>query len=196
MAPGAASRIDARSCVGQPRSPLLTEQFHCTITGSLDAVKFRQAWEAVVARHALLRTGFAWEGLKKPLQVVRREVDLPWREYDWRDLRSAESGQRREFLLREAQNEGFDLARPPLVRCDLARLADREWLFAWTCHHLVLDGWCLGIVLREAFEHYAELVTGRTGTTDSAASFSEYLTWLGCAKGSGRERILARPGAK
>ncbi|HVU87655.1 MAG TPA: condensation domain-containing protein [Pirellulales bacterium] len=164
--------------LAHPRSELLTVQFHCTISGSLDAAMFRHAWDDVAARHALLRTGFAWEGLKKPLQVVRRTVELPWNEHDWRQQTPTEERKLREMLLRATRAAGFDLTRPPLSRCDLARLSDREWLFVWTCHHLVSDGWCAGIVLREAFERYAELAAGQTDPAAPAPSFADYLKWL------------------
>ena len=68
------------------KSRLLVEQFQCTLCGSFDVPTFQQAWDAVVQRHALLRTGFAWEGLKKPVQVVRRAIELAWTELDWRSL--------------------------------------------------------------------------------------------------------------
>ena len=85
---------------------------------------------------------------------------------------------RREELLREASGQGFDLKRPPLMRFHLARTGEREWLFVWTCHHLTLDGWSVGIVLREVFETYAALCAGHTTAHDPAGTFADYLKWL------------------
>ena len=44
-----------------------------------------------MARHPLLRTCFAWEGLKRPVQIVRQRVELPWTEHDWRGTACDES---------------------------------------------------------------------------------------------------------
>ena len=55
------------------------------LEGPLDASVFARAFERVVARHAVLRTSFVWEQVKRPVQVVRREVELPLTTFDWRD---------------------------------------------------------------------------------------------------------------
>ena len=57
----------------------------CTLRGSLDLDRFRQAWEWVVSRHQILRASVHWEGIKQPLQVIARKVQLPWISLDWRD---------------------------------------------------------------------------------------------------------------
>ncbi|HEY4312211.1 MAG TPA: condensation domain-containing protein [Pirellulales bacterium] len=164
--------------LADPNSRLLNEQLNCTIRGTLDGSTFKQAWETTVARHAMLRACFAWQGLKKPMQVIRRAVELPWREFDWRDLDEEEMAGRRTELLTGSRDESFDLTRAPLVRLDLARLGEQEWLFAWTCHHLALDGWCLGVVLREVFECYANLRAGRATLLSPPGNFADYLKWL------------------
>ena len=56
----------------------------------LDVAAFKQAWQAVVQRHAVLRTAFYWEEADKPLQVVYAIADLPWVEEDWQALSEPE----------------------------------------------------------------------------------------------------------
>src|SRR5205807_2681021 len=62
----------------EPESKAYFSQLNCRIE-QVDVQAFRRAWEEVIRRHAILRTGFLWEGLKEPVQVVRRAVELPWR---------------------------------------------------------------------------------------------------------------------
>ena len=64
------------------RSEVLCEQLSCTLVGQVDTPALRRAWRSVIARHPVLRTGFVWEGLKQPLQIVRQHVELPWNEHD------------------------------------------------------------------------------------------------------------------
>ena len=52
----------------------------------LDVAAFCQAWQKLVERHSVLRTSFHWEGLDKPVQVVHRQVAVPFEEHDWRGL--------------------------------------------------------------------------------------------------------------
>ncbi|HEY2838917.1 MAG TPA: condensation domain-containing protein [Pirellulales bacterium] len=164
--------------LAQPGSGLLIEQFYSTLVGPLDADVFIRAWQAVVERHALLRTSFAWEGLKKPVQVVRRQVTIPCEPHDWRELDEDEQQLRRQALLVEEAAHTFDLTKAPLIRLRLARLAEDQWFFLWTCHHLVLDGWCLGIVLRDVFESYETLRLGGSPALDPPGAFRDYLAWL------------------
>jgi thioesterase domain-containing protein/acyl carrier protein len=159
-------------------SQLLVEQFHCTIAGPLDAELLRQAWALAVARHALLRTAPAWQGLKKPVQVVRRAMEMPWQELDWCELPQDERLARRDALLAETRRAGLDLTKPPLMQLHLVRMNAEEWLFAWTCHHFVLDGWSVGIVLREVFQSYEQLRQGRAPTPAPCGSFGDYVKWL------------------
>src|SRR5262245_53426900 len=95
------------------RSSALTEQFHCTLRGRLDAGALRTAWEAVVARHPLLRTCFAWEGISKPVQIVRQRVELPWSEEDWSAVAHGELPRRMAAQLEDDRRLGFELTRAP-----------------------------------------------------------------------------------
>lgn len=164
--------------LAQPGSGLLIEQFYATLVGRLDEAAFTQAWQTVIERHALLRTSFAWEGLKKPVQIVRRQAPAPCEQLDWRELDEDEQQLRRKELLAADAACNFDLTKAPLLRLHLARLADDQWFFLWTCHHLVLDGWCLGIVLRDVFESYESLRRGVTPALDPPGAFRDYLAWL------------------
>ena len=75
-----------------PESGVYFEQRSCLLTGPLDAVAFKRAWQAVVERHAVLRTAFYWEEVDKPLQVVYASAELPWIEADWQALSEPEQG--------------------------------------------------------------------------------------------------------
>ena len=73
-----------------PQVEVYFEQFAYTLHGDLDVAAFKAAWLRVVAQHPILRTLFLWEHLEKPLQVVRQQVERPWREHDWRGVPASE----------------------------------------------------------------------------------------------------------
>src|SRR6188474_1261320 len=77
-----------------PGSGINIEQWSCTLEGPLDVAAFEAAWRRVLARHAMLRTGFVWKEQDEPLQVVLREVDLPFEVHDWRSLGASEQRDR------------------------------------------------------------------------------------------------------
>src|ERR1044071_2139555 len=59
-------------------------QYAFAIDGALDPDRFARAWQLLVDRHASLRTGFAWEGVPRPVQVCRRTATLAFEHRDWR----------------------------------------------------------------------------------------------------------------
>ena len=149
------------------------EQAACTVVGDLDPAALKRAWEGVLARHSVLRAGFHWEEVDRPVQVVYRQVDLPWREEDWRGLPEEAQAARFEALFEADQRLGFELGRPPLMRVTLVRLGDRAWRFLWSHHHLLLDGWSLGRVLQEVFAGYSN-----GAALPPVRPYVDYIAWL------------------
>ena len=68
--------------VTDPSSGVFVNQIITPLTGDLDIPSLKKAWETLLARHSSLRTAFLWDGLDEPLQVVRAEAHLDWRELD------------------------------------------------------------------------------------------------------------------
>ncbi|MFG0679727.1 amino acid adenylation domain-containing protein, partial [Pseudomonas sp. xss_4] len=134
--------------------------------------RFREAWQAVVQRHDILRSGFLWQGgLAQPLQWVRKQVQLPCREIDLRGHEDLDAALTR---LADAEREqGFDLAQAPLLRLTLARTGDDRYQLIYTSHHILLDGWSNSQLLGEVLQHYAgqalQSLNGR---------YSDYIGWL------------------
>jgi amino acid adenylation domain-containing protein/non-ribosomal peptide synthase protein (TIGR01720 family) len=155
------------------------EQRHCVISGDLQETAFHQAWQLAVDRHPVLRTGFYWQEAEKPLQVVYDRAVLPWDRRDWQHLTTAEQDWELAQLLVDDRAQGFDLQAPPLMRCYLIQLAQQQWQFIWSHHHLLMDGWCNGILLQQVLTDYDALRQGQaTIPTATAATYRDYITWL------------------
>jgi amino acid adenylation domain-containing protein len=163
-------------------------QLTCVLEGDLTSALLRDAWQQVLDRHAALRTVFVWEGRKEPLQVVYRRVPVPWAELDLSALDPSAAESRVEELLREERERGFSLAKPPLLRLALLRLGARRWRFVWSYHHIVIDGWSVGQVLREVFDLYDALRAGVPAALEPARPFGEMIAWL-----RGRDASCAEP---
>ncbi|MCY1043070.1 amino acid adenylation domain-containing protein, partial [Corallococcus sp. bb12-1] len=161
-----------------PGSGLYFEQLSWAIRSPLEASALRRAFEAVVAREAVLRTRFVWEGLEQPLQVVAPRVELPWRQLDWRQVPAVEQPARLEAFLQEDRELGFDLGRAPLARLAVIRLGEDSWHCVWSFHHLLLDGWSMGRVLQQLFTAYASTARGQAPRLEPAPAFRDYIGWL------------------
>ncbi|QDE97917.1 non-ribosomal peptide synthetase [Myxococcus xanthus] len=159
----------------EPGAGMYVEQLSCEVRGDLPIERWKEAWQHVLARHPILRSGFLWEGLEKPLQVVAVEAEVPWRIEDIRHVPADAQQRWIEDFLREDRLLGFDLGTPPLIRCALLRLDDARHLFVWTYHHLLLDGWCFSIVLREVLGAFEE---GVAALPPAARPYRDYIAWL------------------
>ena len=154
------------------------EQMAWTFEGALDTRAFEAAWQAVLERHPALRAGFAWEGLERPLQIVRRHAPAPWEHLDWRRLDAPERDVRLGEFLRAERGRGFDLGRPPLMRFALIRLDDAKHHFVWTHHHLLLDGWSVPLILEDLAVLYREARDGRPASLPAAPPYRDHLARL------------------
>ena len=161
-----------------PDSAVYFEQVSCRLSGLQHPQKFRRAWQLAVDRHAALRTCFHWKNQKRPLQIVRKQCDLPFAELDWRAIEPAERQTRLQALLAEDCRRGFDFTSGPLMRCTLIRLEDSDYHFIWSHHHLILDGWSASVIVKEVFTLYEALCNGEIPRLPTPRPFRDYISWL------------------
>ncbi len=164
--------------VFEPESGVYSIQLRCELDGALDGAVFRRAWTLLFARHQVLRTAFFWEGLDRPLQAVLPQVELPFEQLDW----SAAAETQLEALfaarLESDLKQGFELSRAPLARLLLVRVAPDRHRFVLSLHHLLIDGWSLAQLIREAMALYSELAVGRSLDLPAPRPFVDYIAWL------------------
>jgi amino acid adenylation domain-containing protein len=149
------------------------------LEGRLDTERFAEAWQQMTRRHGILRTGFVWENVAQPVQVLRASASLPLSQHDLRALSADERTRAVQQLLVADREASFSLGRAPLMRLMLIRVSDRKTLFYNSHHHLVLDGWSFALLLREAFLAYRALVGGSTLALPPARAYRDYLAWVG-----------------
>lgn len=158
-----------------PRSAAAYTVANCDdITGPLDPVLLRDCLSAIVARHEILRTGIGTLG-GEPVQIVHAAapVDLPLHDLSGHSDVEARAAR----LLRGLAAHTFDLARPPLMRFALIRLAAaRHWLVTLN-HHVISDGWSRRILLRELAAHYAAGRHGARATLPAPLQYCDYAAW-------------------
>src|SRR5205814_1726690 len=93
-----------------PSGTLYIEQMSCEVRGEVPLDRWQMGWQRVLDRHPILRTSFVWEGLDKPLQVVARDVELPWQVEDLRGLSESAQEERLDAFLAADRAKGFRLA--------------------------------------------------------------------------------------
>ncbi|MEJ2636842.1 MAG: amino acid adenylation domain-containing protein [Calditrichia bacterium] len=161
-----------------PDSGVYVEQMNCTLEGNLNITAFRESWQQIINRHSILRTSFLTKGLKEPIQMVHRNVEVPLEIKDIRDLKGKES---QDFFAEFIENEchaGFELSKVPLMRLALIQEGPNTFKFVWTYHHILLDGWSMPILLQEFFMLYESIRQSRTIALPLARPFRDYIVWL------------------
>ncbi|MFF3327901.1 condensation domain-containing protein, partial [Streptomyces sp. NPDC002889] len=157
---------------------IYVEQKTLDVQGPLNIRALRAAWDALLERHGSLRAGFRQiVGVEEPVQVIARQVVLPWREEDLSGLAEDAALAEAERLGSEERARRFDLAEPPLLRILLATLGPEQYRLVITLHHIVLDGWSLRLLIRELWAAYT--AGGDARGLPPATPFREYLAWLG-----------------
>ncbi len=178
--------------LSDPEKGLYLEQTVCGFEANLDVMAFRQAWRQVVDRHGALRTGFLWQGLSKPVQVVKRQAEVEFQECDWRHFGEKEQEEKLAAFLDSDRRRGFDLSNPPLMRLTLIRRSEDSYRLVWTIAHLIMDAWCSSLVLEEVVRRYEANRAEVSPSLPQSRSYGRYIRWLKAQDPSGAESFWRR----
>ncbi|WP_083484984.1 non-ribosomal peptide synthetase [Paenibacillus ihumii] len=163
--------------LNHPSSDQYFVQTSWTYEGRLDAARYREAWERVVAENDCLRTGFLWEALDEPVQCVLQTVELDWTVENLA-LQPADRQQEHfEQWMTLDRERRFDLRRPA-HRLALIRCSPEEWRVVWSYHHILLDGWSLPLLLNRVHDLYECSLRGITPCRNPSLPLEPYIRWL------------------
>ena len=137
-----------------PTSEVYVTQLSVDLVGELDPVIFQKAWQHIIATHSILRTSFVIGGVSTPLQRVHKAVNCDIIPLDYSDLGKGDWDRNIEALMESDRKKGFDFTKAPLSRFRLIKLTDSRHTFAWTHHHMLMDGWSVPIIFKELFQNY------------------------------------------
>src|SRR6266545_1988905 len=132
--------------------------------------------------------------LYAPGSVVYRRAEPKIERLSWRGLDAGEQRARLAGFLESDRERGFVLSEAPLMRLALIELGADVHQLVWTQHHLVVDGWSQGHVLKELLTAYAAFAGGREPRLERPRNYREYIAWLqrqnlGAAESFWRERL-------
>src|SRR6185503_20166301 len=128
-------------------------------------------------RHEILRTSFLVKDAE-PTQVISSAAELRLPVIDLEKLNLHDRLTLADRILREEARRPFDLTRAPLMRVMLVRLQQDEHLLLLTMHHIVSDGWSMGVLIREINRLYTGYVQGERGVLEELpVQYSDYAQW-------------------
>jgi amino acid adenylation domain-containing protein len=147
------------------------------IEGQLDIEAVRKTLQELVRRHESLRTTFLnVDGEPRQRIAASMNVDLPII-----DLSSLPEDERDEAAVRYSSEQAqqlFDLSSGPLLRATLLRLSRETHVFALTLHHIISDGWSVGVLVREVAALYEAYAAGKESPLEELpVQYADYAVW-------------------
>ncbi len=147
------------------------------LSGQLNLLALRHSINHIIRRHESLRTSFdSLDG--KPVQIISQQFDLDIEVVDLSELAESQRQPRAVQLAGELGRQGFDLCRLPLLRACLFKLDDLSHILGVTLHHIISDGWSMGLIVKELASLYNAFVEGRQPLLDPLPiQYGDYAVW-------------------
>ncbi|HET7638658.1 MAG TPA: condensation domain-containing protein, partial [Ktedonobacteraceae bacterium] len=131
----------------------------------------------MVSRHEILRTVF-FDLDGRPLQVIQDQVELPLAVLDLREYPEEQREPQAQQLASEESQRPFDLREGPLLRTLLLQLSEQEYILVVTMHHIISDGWSLGVLIYELSQLYPAFAQGQESPLpELPIQYADYATW-------------------
>ncbi|MCP4153889.1 MAG: non-ribosomal peptide synthetase, partial [bacterium] len=135
----------------------------------------------LVQRYAILRTAFMHEGLERPLQLVLRQGKTNFLFKDVRGEVKKNPGKKEELAAafrNESKQRTFELSKANTMRLEILQLDTNEYEFVWSFHHILMDGWCIGILMTDFVEIYTSNLQCKTYQLQDVTPYRNYINWL------------------
>lgn len=154
------------------------EQNHMEIDGVLDLGVLERSFDKVIENHDVLRTVFVFKKVKAPIQFVLKKRKGKVVFHDITGMAEEEKEAWIKNYAREDRAKGFDLSKDVPTRISVIKVGESRYRLLWSFHHIVLDGWSMGLLMSEFFEAYGLLMAGRNVPGGGAAPYGAYIKWL------------------
>ena len=161
-----------------PEDPVYNVPMATLVRGSLDRTALRRALAAVCSRHESLRTTFGLQD-GAPVQLIAPALEIPLPMVDLSCRANPETGEI-DQLCRDIFNLPFDLSTGPLFRAALLRLAPERHVLVLVQHHVISDGWSLGILIRDLLALYRASLRGddlRAALPPLSIQYADFSLW-------------------
>ncbi len=162
----------------EPNSPMYNMPAAARLHGTLSVPVLQACLDEIAARHEVLRTIFVRGDDGQAVQHILPELHVPITTADLSGLAAAAQEQEILRLASAEIQRPFDLARGPLLRVMLLVLSESDVLLLLNMHHIITDGWSVGVFLRELGALYGAFAKGRPSPlTPLPLQYGDYALW-------------------
>lgn len=160
-----------------PDNPSYNEHGAIQLKGPLDVAAIARSLNEIVRRHEVLRTTFEMvEG--QPIQVIHSNLTFSLPVVNLYQLPEPEQKREVQRLTTEQSQKPFDLVQGPLLRWMLLQLGQQDYILLFTVHHIVFDGWSIGVLFREITALYEAFSTGQPSPLpELPIQYADFAAW-------------------
>jgi amino acid adenylation domain-containing protein/FkbM family methyltransferase len=147
------------------------------LLGPLHSSALQQSLQHIVRRHEVLRTSFSTlHG--EPVQLIAPSLDFHMEMSDLSTLTEEERARQSAELMEEEAGKAFDLSKSPLMRARLMKMGEEEHVLLLTMHHIISDGWSMGVMVEEVAKLYEGYAKGEEAELPPLTiQYADYVTW-------------------
>ncbi len=147
------------------------------LQGALDLAALEQSFREVMRRHESLRTRFGVVN-EVPVQVIAEAPEFSLQVLDLSTVAEDEREAEARRVAREETQRPFDLCAGPLLRAMVLRLSEQEHVLLCTMHHIISDGWSMGVLIRELTTLYEAYTEGKPSPLpELPIQYADYAHW-------------------
>ncbi|MBU3179510.1 non-ribosomal peptide synthetase, partial [Clostridium estertheticum] len=159
------------------RSEAYREVLLVKIKGQLNINLLEESFNRLIERHDVLRTAFDYESFNKNMQIVFNERKTSVK-YEDVSKENFEKESYIQDIIKEDKKRGFDLNKDILIKLMVIKTEENVYNLIFSNHHIIMDGWCLSIIMVELFKIYNELKYGYKAKLGEIVLYSKYIEWL------------------
>ncbi|MCU0286117.1 MAG: amino acid adenylation domain-containing protein, partial [Acidobacteria bacterium] len=155
------------------------QQLSYRLLGELDMYLVEKSLHELIKRHEILRTAFLYKDIDRPVQLVlkTRPCEFYYEDISTLETQAAKDDFIKHFKEKDKQHP-FDLSTSVLMRTSILRIGEKEYEFIWSHPHILMDGWCNGILNTEFFEIYTGYLENRPYHLPAIKPYRTYICWL------------------
>ena len=161
----------------EPGNPTYNVPAAFRLAGELSVHALEQSLTEIARRHEVLRTIFSTVNGEQ-VQMILPPSHFSLAYTDLSDRPESEREQALPSMLSKEAERSFDLSRGPLIRAQLLRLASQDHVLFLNMHHIISDGWSMGVLFRELSELYQAYGLGKASPLpELAVQYADYSIW-------------------
>ncbi|HLP46245.1 MAG TPA: condensation domain-containing protein, partial [Candidatus Kapabacteria bacterium] len=148
------------------------------VSGEIDIKLFDEAFNRLTGRYDILRTIFFHEKVKRPLQVVLKKRKAA---VYYEDISALNENETKDYLRNfkeKDKKKGFDLSKGMPIRINILKTSPAGYEIIWSYHHIIMDGWCADILVKEMTYIYYQLKGGGKIELPVPVSYRQFIKWL------------------